>query len=105
MREGLKNIVPDVICERTTRGMQLPDWAIKFEQQKLVFKDWLHAWRHTIIAEFLDIPQLLQLLHRWDYARVEESSGKTHVHFQITYRHKFLRALEVGSFLAANRLV
>src|SRR3990167_6895998 len=105
VREGLKNIVPDVICERTTRGMQLPDWAIKFEQQKLVFKDWLHAWRHTIIAEFLDIPQLLQLLHRWDYARVEESSGKTHVHFQITYRHKFLRALEVGSFLAANRLV
>ncbi|OGT36922.1 MAG: hypothetical protein A3F11_09085 [Gammaproteobacteria bacterium RIFCSPHIGHO2_12_FULL_37_14] len=101
IREGLKGIIPDAIRQRSTRGMQLADWPIKFENQKNIFRDWLYSWQNTTIAEYLDIPHLIKLLHRWDYQQVEQSRGKRYLNFAMQYRHKLLRALEVGLFLEA----
>ncbi|HLB42107.1 MAG TPA: asparagine synthase-related protein [Gammaproteobacteria bacterium] len=104
VREGLKGIVPDSICNRATRGLQTADWAVRFEQQKSQFKTWLYAWRNTNIADYLDIPHLIHLLSRWDYARVECSKDRAYQYLVNQYRLKFLRGLEVGLFLEENRL-
>lgn len=99
VREGLRDMLPELICKRTERGMQSADWYMLFEQNKAQYHDYLQTWQHTAIADYLDIKQLIKLLATWDIDSVRKSQGRTYVNFVNQYQLKLLRGIETGLFL------
>ncbi len=101
VREGLKDLLPNTIRDRTIRGMQAADWYMEFEKNKRTFHDYLTLWQKNHISEYLDIKSLLQLLKQWNCQTVQQSQGSLYKKFVYQYQLKFLRAIECGLFLTA----
>lgn len=104
VRDGLREIVPQMICDRTTQGMQSADWYKKLDRQKSEIQQILKSWGNTLIADYIDVEQLLKKLKDWEYERVSTSTGKNYVNYEFQYQFKLLRAVETGKFLSCHSL-
>ncbi|MCH9770646.1 MAG: hypothetical protein K0U12_07190 [Gammaproteobacteria bacterium] len=102
VRHGMQGLMPDCVLERTTRGMQAADWCYWLEGHKETLLDYLHHWRNTDIAGYIDLDYLIKLMDKWDIQQASHSSGKRYDYFNAQYQQKLLRAVEMGLFIEAH---
>jgi len=99
IRESMQGIVPDMICNRNTRGMQSADWYKKIEKQKNEISRLLHSWKNTTINDYIDVKELLKIIKNWNYEKVSQSRNRNYINFEAQYLLKLLRAVEMGIFI------
>jgi asparagine synthase (glutamine-hydrolysing) len=102
VRESMRGIMPDIICDRQTRGMQAADWYKKVERQKTELQDLLQSWTKTEVAHYIDVDALSASLSRWDYQKVSTSQNRKYVLFEFEYHQKLLRGIEMGKFIQTH---
>jgi asparagine synthase (glutamine-hydrolysing) len=99
VKNSLRNLLPECIRERTTRGMQAADWYLNVEKQKDQLKATLHSWEKNVVSDYLDINQLLKELEQWNIEKIRSSHGKTYHSYLAKYQNKLLRSMETGLFI------
>lgn len=102
IREGMRELLPQMIRDRTSSGMQAADWYKKVERQKNEIIEKLRSWQNTPIADYIDLNFLLKIMKRWNYAKVANSQGKKYINYEYQYRLKLLRAMETGLFIESQ---
>jgi len=99
IREGMRGIMPDLICDRSSRGLLAGDWYKKIEQQQKTILQLLQRWKNTDMEDYIDVKTLLKLTKQWNYEKVANSQGKQYINFQRLYLIKLLRGIELGLFI------
>jgi len=103
IRNSMHGIIPEMIINRQSRGMQGADWYKKIEKQKHDIEQLLKSWRKTEVNNYIDIKMLLHDFKKWDYQKVAASQGKEYLNFELRYRSKLLRAMEMGLFIENSK--
>lgn len=99
VRESMRGILPEMIRNRTTCGMQAPDWYKKIERQKYIIQQQLLAWKNTCVADYIDLDHLIQQFKKWSYQRVSSSQRRLYNYYDYHYHVKLLHAMEMGFFI------
>ena len=99
VRKGMGDLMPEMIRNRTDRGMQSADWYKKIERQKKEIEAKLHSWKGSSIEEVLNLNYLIKKLKAWNYQAVSTSQGLKYSYYEYQYGLKLLRAVETGLFL------
>jgi asparagine synthase (glutamine-hydrolysing) len=99
VRESLRGILPELIRNRTTRGLQSSDWYKKIERKKDAIQQQLFGWKQTQVEDYIDLDHLIKQFKRWDYQRVASSQKQRYYFYNNSYHLKLLFALEMGYFI------
>jgi len=99
VRKSLEGIMPKIICDRLSRGMQAADWYKKIEVQKHEFITLLNAWKGTHIEEYINLDFLLAKMQQWDFQRISTSKDKRYQNYESMYSNTLLPAIEIGLFI------
>ena len=104
VRHGLANLLPPLIRQRCSRGIQSADWYRKVERQKNEITDLLASWQLTPLSDYIDVSYLSKQFKNWNYHKVKKSQGRKYNYFTMEYQAKLLRAIEIGLFIKPNLL-
>lgn len=99
VREAMGELMPSLVRHRTTKGMQAADWYKKIERQKGEIGALLEKWKKSPMEEYLNVSQLTKEWKSWQCQKVAESKGFSYCSYEMQYRIKLLRGLEVGLFI------
>ena len=99
VRAALRPILPAMICNRTSRGLQASDWYKKIEKEKNELKLLIESWKKTAVSEYMNLSYLLKLVRHWDYGQVSTSRNRKYLKFEKRYYFGLLDAIETGLFI------
>jgi len=99
VRKALAGVMPQIICERSSRGLRSADWYKKIEHEHTELFSLIKSWQGTIVAEFLNLDWLLRCLKQWNYQKIANSKNREYSKFEKMYYFHFLNIIEKGLFI------
>lgn len=93
VRDGLRDLFPKSIADRTDRGDQASDWRQRMLAIRPELREWIHDFQKSdLIRGPLDLPRMRQMLDRLPELQLPAGDER------IYYRDVLLRGVEIGVF-------